>query len=129
MPIGLHELNEEHKLIRRGYAELDEAIFHGVSSSIIIDISSKLTELMLQHCLHEEEFLAEMAAVCGEESRIELRRNRVRLLALKEELRRGDIYAALHLRAVCRQWLNEHLLVEDIELSPALSQGGTRRAI
>jgi hemerythrin len=122
-------LNEEHKLIRSGYAELDEAIFHGVSSPIIIDISSKLTVLMLQHCCHEEEFLAEMAAVCSEESRIELRRNRVRLLALKEELRQGDVYAALHLRAVCRQWLNEHLQVEDIELSPTLSQGGTRRAI
>ena len=60
----------------------------------------------------------------SEERLVTIRRRLMQLSILKKELKQGEIYAALHLRSFCKQWVNEHLHMEEVEFGPALAQNG-----
>jgi hemerythrin len=117
---AVDQLSDEHELMAHHYARLDEAIFEGSGSPVIVEAASVLAETILVHCNHEERLLTKIPFPFAEAQLPLLRDIRIRVLDMMAELEKGEVYAALHLRSLCKEWLGRHLHLEILETQGAL---------
>jgi len=117
---GLGVLDEEHSEIHRKYLELSRTILEGSSLQRMRAVSEILTELILLHLVHEEEFLRKMLFPLLAEHRDAQMGMMAEIFKIELDLSRNDVSAPLRLRDLCGDWMREHIHIETQELQIAV---------
>jgi hemerythrin-like metal-binding protein len=113
--VELNMLDEEHEEIHRRYSALEDAIFLAQGSPRILSLARNLAQAMHLHFLHEAQFMERIAMPISDGQRSEDARLRADLLKIEEDLHLEGVYAALRLRSLCREWINQHFNVEHMD--------------
>jgi len=109
---SLHSLDREHREICQSYEAIEETILLGRGLSAILEAANALVQMMLQHFIHEEQFLEELSLKVLQkhrDSNIELI---AKLLDIEERLRLRNVAAVLQLLILGDAWMKEHLQLE-----------------
>jgi hemerythrin len=117
--VGLNTLDEEHAEIHLRFVALEDAIFQAEGSPRILETAKNLAQSMLLHFCHEAQFLERIAFPVPAGQRGAGTKMRGEILRIEEELGRDEIYASLHLRSLCKEWMSKHLYMEHIEFEIA----------
>jgi hypothetical protein len=105
----LSRLIEEHSEIYRSFLALDEATVWGLGRQVLA-AAEKLTQLMLQHLVHEAQLLEKISPAVLKDQRTTMVALMADLNEVASGLGRKELPAALRLRGLCRKWLREHLV-------------------
>jgi len=113
----LRNLDREHAEIGRRYVGLEKVILRGGGMLRILAAADSLVQMMLLHFTHEEQFLLKLA-VSRRIQEIQHDANvavTAKLMSIEAELELGSTDGVLHLLRLGKDWMREHMNLEDEE--------------
>lgn len=125
--VGVAIFDDEHKKLIAIINNLHEAITKGIAMDDLQRISDQLVEYTLMHCRHEEMYFDDWAypdAVAHTAAHGKLREQVFNYR--RQILEKNSMELALEMMDFLRQWLSDHILVEDRKYGEFLYHKGLR---
>ena len=125
--VGVAIFDDEHKKLIAIINQLHEAITAGVDKLALQRISDNLVEYTLMHFRHEEMYFDDWAYPAATEHVAIHAALRQKVFEYRKQILEKDTHElAEELAAFLRDWLTQHILVEDRKYGEFLYQKGLR---
>jgi hemerythrin len=125
--IGVAVFDDEHKKLIAIINSLHEALSSGIADADLRRISDNLVEYTLMHFRHEEMYFDDWAYPDAEAHMALHARLREQVFNARRQIQeKNPRELGLDLMEFLRQWLSEHILVEDRKYGRFLFEKGLR---
>lgn len=125
LSVGVAVFDEEHKNLIRMINELHDSIAAGIDDSDLRRVADHLVEHAMMHFRHEEMYFCEAAYPAAEEHAALHENFKQRVFAYRERIGREDtVVLAAELMVFLRDWLADHVLIEDKKYGVYLNTAG-----
>lgn len=125
--IGVAIFDDEHKKLIAIINSLHEALSNGIADADLKRISDNLVEYTLMHFRHEEMYFDDWAYPEAETHTALHARLREQVFNFRRQIQeKNSRELGLDMMEFLRQWLSEHILVEDRKYGRFLFEKGLR---
>lgn len=125
--IGIAIFDDEHKKLIAIINQLEQAIAAGTDSLILQQITDSLVEYTLMHFRHEEMYFDDWAYPDAVEHAAAHAALRQRVFDYRKQIReRDNSTLAVELAVFLKEWLQQHILIDDRKYGAFLFEKGLR---
>ena len=124
LSVGIRSLDEQHRKMVQMINDLHKAMKLKKSTKVMADILDRLVNYTQTHFAAEEKLFTTYGYPAGHKHSESHTQLTTQVLEIKQKFDAGEIMASTELMFLLKEWLVNHILVEDMEYGPFLNQKG-----